>query len=155
MTEKFFSEISDSPINILSALNFIADEAHGGTAIFQGTVRNRNNNRDVIAVSYDVHKSLAINSFTNIYQDIIKSWGDQFKIYISHFSGRLQVNGVSVVIAVSSIHRDEAFKACRYIIESIKHQSPIWKQEHYTDGDSEWVQGHALCRSAAHETTND
>ena len=49
-----------------------------------------------------------------------------------------------VLIAVGSGHRDEAFKICRYILEEVKHQSPIWKKEHYADGKEEWLPGHSL-----------
>ena len=65
-------------------------------------------------------------------------------LVVSVVAGRYE----SIVIAVGSPHRDEGFKACRYIIEQIKHRSPVWKLEHYVDGDSEWSKGCELCSHA-------
>ena len=67
-------------------------------------------------------------------------------IFVEHAARYLLVGELSIIIAVSTPHRDEAFLMCRYIIEQIKHRSPIWKQEHYIDGMSQWVQGHSLCQ---------
>lgn len=139
------TEISEQALNIAAAFQFVADEKHGGTAVFQGTVRNLNFGRQVIGVSYDVCEPLAIKSFNDLSTQAMRDWEEVLKIYIAHAKGRLNVGDISILIAVSSIHRDEAFKVCRFLIEGIKHNSPIWKQEHYVNGDSEWVQGHALC----------
>ena len=122
------------------------DDAHGATDMFLGHVRSRNLGRDVTGVSYDVFEPLALETFRQIAEKAQQIFGESLKIYISHFKGHLPVGGVSIAIAVSSPHRDEAFKACRAIIEAVKHEAPIWKQEHYTDGKSEWVKGHALCQ---------
>ena len=86
-----------------------------------------------------------LTTFETLAQEARQKWGEKLNVYIEHFKGRLDIGGISILIAVSSPHRDESFKACRFIIEEIKHRAPIWKQEHYLDGDSEWVQGHALC----------
>lgn len=138
--------ISTSPLCIDKALEFVEDHSHGAVSLFVGRVRNLNMGKIVEGVSYDVFTPFAIKTFQNICTDVHKKWGEQIKIFIEHFSGRLSVGGISVLIAVSSPHRDEAFQANRYIIESLKKQASIWKQEHYKDGDSEWVQGHALCQ---------
>ena len=66
------------------------------------------------------------------------------KIFIEHAKGYVPVGEISILIAVGSGHRDEAFKICRYILEEVKHQSPIWKKEHYVDGKEEWLPGHSL-----------
>lgn len=144
MKENFFFEITSSTINILSAIEFVSDDSYGATSIFLGKVRNTNNDRKVIGITYDVHENLAIKSFAKIYTDLIKLLKNPCRIYISHFKGYLPVNDVSVLVAVSTLHRDEAFKACRFIIDAIKHNTPIWKQEHYIDGDNTWLQGHTL-----------
>ena len=64
---------------------------------------------------------------------------------MAHARGRLAVGEVAVVVAAGSPHRDEAFRACRQLIEGVKHQCPIWKQEHFSDGDSLWSEGCSLC----------
>jgi molybdopterin synthase catalytic subunit len=156
MDERIHVDISEKPLSVAEACAFVADPAHGAVDIFMGAVRNRNLGRDVVGVSYDVHAPLARTTLRAIAEDVRARWHGQLKIYITHFKGRLDVGGVSVIIAVSSPHRDEAFRACRAVIEELKHRAPIWKQEHYTDGDSEWVQGHALCQHGhAHDDENE
>lgn len=151
MDSRIDTTISEQALNIACAFQFVDDEAHGGTAVFQGTIRNLNFGRPVIGISYDVFEPLAIKSFNDLSLQAMLNWKQQLKIYIAHAKGRLSVGAISVLIAVSSPHRDEAFQACRFLIEGIKHNSPIWKQEHYADGDSEWVKGHALCTGGQHD----
>jgi molybdopterin synthase catalytic subunit len=138
-------DVEKQPIDPAKALEFVEDEANGAGTLFLGAVRNLNQGRQVNAVSYDVHNVLAINNFREICEEAQAKWGKEVRLYVVHGKGRLEVGGLSIVIAAGSPHRDEAFQACRYVIEEIKHRSPVWKQEHYIDGDSEWVKGHALC----------
>lgn len=145
MSGKDHFSVATRPIQVQSAVDFVADDAHGAADLFIGTVRNHNLGKPVRGVSYDVFDELTLNVFRELAAESRLRWGDKLNIYIEHFKGRLDILGVSILIAVSSPHRDESFKACRFIIEEIKHRAPIWKQEHYVDGDSEWVQGHALC----------
>ncbi|MFM8797765.1 MAG: molybdenum cofactor biosynthesis protein MoaE [Fluviibacter sp.] len=145
MSGKDHFAIATQPIQVQSAVDFVADDAHGAADLFIGTVRNVNLGKAVKGVSYDVFDELTLNVFRDLANESRQRWGDKLNIYIEHFKGRLDILGVSILIAVSSPHRDESFKACRFIIEEIKHRAPIWKQEHYIDGDSDWVQGHALC----------
>ena len=67
---------------------------------------------------------------------------------MSHYKGQLDIGGISVIIAVGSPHRAESFEACRYIIEELKKRAPVWKQEHYEHGPSEWLPGHSLQNAA-------
>ena len=145
MSGKDFFHIATTPIVAQASVDFVTDDAHGAADIFVGTVRNHNLGKPVRGVSYDVFDELTINVFKELASEARQRWGEKLNIYIEHFKGRLDITGISILIAVSSPHRDESFKACRFIIEEIKHRAPIWKQEHYVDGDSEWVQGHALC----------
>ena len=145
MSGKNHFAIATQPIQVQTAVDFVADDAHGAADLFIGTVRNVNLGKAVKGVSYDVFDELTLNVFRDLANESRQRWGDKLNIYIEHYKGRLDILGVSILIAVSSPHRDESFKACRFIIEEIKHRAPIWKQEHYIDGDSDWVQGHALC----------
>lgn len=145
MSGSNYLNVSSKPLSPEAAINFVSDDAHGAADLFIGTVRNHNLGKSVIGVSYDVFDELALQTFREITDDARLKWGEKLSIYIEHFKGRLEIGGMSILIAVSSPHRDESFKTCRFIIEEIKHRAPIWKQEHYLDGDSEWVQGHALC----------
>lgn len=143
--------VSEAPLSVEDALRFVQSDHHGAMAIFVGTVRDSNVGRTVTHIAYDVFVPLAESTFKTIGQLAQARYTSTLKVYISHFKGSLSVGGMSVIIAVSSKHREESFAACRFIIEEIKKRAPIWKQEHYTDGVSEWVQGHALCQHAHHE----
>ncbi len=137
--------IDKKPLNIMEGLNFVSKAPNGAEILFIGTVRILNQGKKVLAVSYDVFTPLAKNSFLQIAKETQEKWGDNLDIYIVHAKGRLNVGGISIIIGVGSPHRDEAYRASRYIIEQIKHRSPIWKLEHYENGDSEWSKGCELC----------
>jgi molybdopterin synthase catalytic subunit len=121
---------------------------HGAQILFTGVVRNHNQGRRVLGVSYDVHPVLAQKTLQAIAQEVQDQWGKDLNVQIVHRAGRLAVGDVSLAILVSSRHRDEAYKASRYVIEEIKNRAEIWKKEHYETGDSEWLQGHALCEKS-------
>lgn len=146
MSGKIHVSIDTRPLDLTAAYDFVADPAHGAVNSFVGAVRQSNLGRDVVGVSYDVFEPLAEKTLLCLCETVRKKNRGKINIWISHFKGRLDVGGVSVVIAVSTPHRAEGFDACRELIEELKHQAPIWKQEHYTDDDSAWVQGHALCQ---------
>lgn len=146
MTENIYTSISEADLMVEKAIEFVKTDCHGAIELFIGTVRNFNVGRKVVSINYDVFEPLAIHIFNDICQQAKEKFTESLKICISHFKGMLPVGGLSVVIAVSSPHREESFSACRYIIEEIKVRAPIWKQEHYVDGVSEWVEGHALCQ---------
>ena len=148
MPGKIKVQITDKPIDIAAAHAFVADPAHGAVNSFIGAVRDKNLGRDVLGVSYDVYQPLAENVLQKMCEKVRDDYDGKINIFISHYKGRLNVGGISVAIVVSTPHRAESFSACRALIEELKHSAPIWKQEHYTDGDSEWVQGHALCQHA-------
>lgn len=152
MSGRIHIGITSAPMDIGKAYAFTADPAHGAVTSFIGVVRKSNLGRDVVGVSYDVFEPLAEGILTQLCERIREEYAGRINIYIEHFKGRLEVGGISVVIAVSTPHRGEGFKACRTLIEELKHQAPIWKKEHYTDGDSEWVQGHALCQHDHNQT---
>lgn len=151
MAGKTFVDVWDveaQPLDAMAGLAFVTQAPNGAEALFVGTVRELNQGKHVLGVSYDVFEPLAKKSFTEICSEAQEKWGKELSLYVVHGKGRLPVGGVSIVIAVGSPHRDEAFKACRYVIEQIKHRSPVWKLEHYADGDSEWTQGCELCTDA-------
>jgi molybdopterin synthase catalytic subunit len=141
-------EVRDTDAKVLDtseALAFVDAPGNGAGALFVGVVRDLNQGRKVRGVSYDVFAPLAEQNFAEICAEAQDKWGEDLRLFVIHGKGRLAVGGLSVIIAAGSPHRGEAFAACRYVIEEIKSRSPVWKQEHYVDGDSEWVKGHALC----------
>ncbi len=143
MSDFICTKILTEPLNIQEAYNFVSDPAHGAVDMFIGAVRNHHKRQDVEGITYDVHAPLAEKTFQDICQEAQTRWNG-IKTYISHYKGRLDIEGISVIIAVSSPYRAESFEACRYIIEQIKERSPVWKQEHYTSAPSQWLPGHSL-----------
>lgn len=146
MNQNFLVTVREEALSVEEALQFIKADNHGAMDLFIGSVRNRNLGREVVSVDYDVFIPLALTVFETICQRAISQFDPSLKIYLSHFKGKLTVGGLSVIIAVSSPHREESFSACRYLLEELKENAPIWKQEHYIDGLSEWVKGHTLCQ---------
>lgn len=140
--------IQNEPLSLEQLYAHVSDPEHGAVSTFMGTVRNFNLGKTVLGISYDIHKSLAIEALNALAIEAQANWGANLRIYIAHFYGRLEVGEASVLIGVSSPHRKESFLACRSIIEGLKSKAPIWKQEYYIDGSSDWVQGHALCQHA-------
>lgn len=132
-------------IDPAEALAFVSHPSCGGLSLFVGQVRERNLGRVVVGISYDVFDQLALTGFAEIATRVRAQYGSQLRIYMAHAKGRLAVGDVALAVAVGAVHRDEAFRACREAVEVLKHGSPIWKQEHYPDGSSEWSEGCSLC----------
>ncbi len=143
MSKQISVNISNEILDIQEAYDFVCDPAHGAVDLFIGAVRNHHEGQSVEGITYDVHDALAKQSFEDIAKEACNKW-KYIKTYIAHYKGELPIGGISIIIAVSSAHRAESFDACRYIIEEIKKRSPIWKQEHYEHGRSEWLPGHSL-----------
>ena len=129
----------------IAALAFVSDDAFGGIDLFVGRVRAANQGRAVTGIHYDMFDPLALNIFRRSAEAAIARFGPAAKAYVCHAKGRLKVGDVAVVVAFATPHRDAAFRGCREVIEAVKHEAPIWKQEHYVDGSSEWSEGCALC----------
>ncbi|MDC6483014.1 molybdenum cofactor biosynthesis protein MoaE [Candidatus Pelagibacter sp.] len=143
----FHAKIKDSKKKLLitEAENFISSSNFGASIIFTGTVRNQNNDQNVIGITYDSHDELVIKSFEEIYNEIDQKLNIKDKsVFIEHAKGYLSLGEISIIIAVASKHRDEAYVLSRYIIEEIKKRSPIWKKEHYTNNESAWLKGNPI-----------
>lgn len=148
MHESYFV-FKNAAIQYHEVLEQLGTATHGAQACFFGAIRDHNQGKRVVSVSYEIHRPLAGKSLQDISKTVKSTWGEDLRICIIHAEANLQVGELAVGIGVSSAHRDEAFQACRFIIEEIKHKVPIWKKEYYTDGESDWVQGHALCAHAS------
>ena len=142
------TDIVDSKVKKLSLIDaekFIASNDFGASLIFSGTVRSQNNNKSVLGITYDSHDALVIKSFEEIYNEAEKKLNIKNKsVFIEHAKGYLNLGETSIIIAVACIHRDEAYVLSRYIIEEIKKRSPIWKKEHYTNNQSDWLKGNPI-----------
>jgi len=131
-------KICEHDIAVKELREQMMDPGSGGLCVFEGWVRNENEGRTVERLEYEVYEPLAISEG----QIVIAEAGQQFPFLQAccvHRSGLLEIGDCAVWVGVSAPHRDEAFKACRYIIDEIKTRLPIWKKEYYVDGDSDWV----------------
>ena len=138
-------DIKKNKIITSKAEEFIKSSTYGASILFTGTVRNINENKEVIGITYDSHDELVLKSFKEIYKEA----GEKLKIidkavFIEHIKGYIQLGETSIVIAVACKHRDQAYVLSRYIIEEIKKRSPIWKKEHYKNEESEWLKGNPI-----------
>ncbi len=136
--------MTDEPLSIDALSPMLCRHDCGAQVIFCGVVRNVNEGKQVLAVTYDAHRALAEQTFRAIAEEACASWGADLSVVVAHRAGKLSIGEVSVLVGVASPHRAEAYQASRYVIEQLKVRSPVWKQEHYADGDSGWLKGHSL-----------
>jgi molybdopterin synthase catalytic subunit len=129
--------VTNQLIDLQDLVRFVGDPAAGAIATFIGTTRNNNQGRKVIALDYDGYPEMAEKELARIGDAARKQW-PICRMAIVHRLGPVQVTEASVVIAVSSGHRDAAFAACRFAIEEIKRTVPIWKKEVFEGGEV-WI----------------
>jgi molybdopterin synthase catalytic subunit len=116
----------------------LQDPACGGYAAFEGWVRDCNDGRTVLRLEYEAFGALALREGERILDEAQQRFGVA-RARCAHRVGPLAIGELAVWVGVSAPHRGEAFDACRYIIDEVKHRVPIWKKEYYQDGDSGWV----------------
>jgi molybdopterin synthase catalytic subunit len=129
--------ISESPLDVAEALRLVSGPEIGGIALFVGTVRNRDHDADVLSLDYTQHPS-AVDVLTRCAEETADKH-DVLAIAVEHRVGHLEVGDVAVVVAVGAVHRGEALAACAHLINTVKAEVPIWKEQHFASGDSEWV----------------
>ena len=129
--------ISESPLNVEQALRVVSGPAVGGIALFVGTVRNSDHGADVVSLDYTQHPS-ALDVLTKCAEQTADQH-DVLAIAVEHRVGHLEVGDIAVVVAVGAVHRGEALAACAHLINTLKAEVPIWKEQHFASGDSEWV----------------
>jgi molybdopterin synthase catalytic subunit len=131
-------QFSRTPIETATLRARLADPACGGYAAFEGWVRDTNAGARVRQLEYEAFEALAVREGERIVAEAIARFGVARAACV-HRLGDLAVGELAVWVGVSAPHRDAAFRACRYIIDEVKHRLPIWKKEHYLSGDSGWV----------------
>jgi molybdopterin synthase catalytic subunit len=129
--------VTKGPIDLQELVRFVTDPEAGAIATFIGTTRNNNDGRTVIALDYDGYVQMAEKELARIGGEAKERW-QICRMAIVHRLGPVQITEASVVIAVSSGHRDAAFAACRFAIEEIKQTVPIWKKEVFEGGEV-WI----------------
>ena len=135
--EKKLIEITEAELSYQKLYEFVEASSCGAVNIFIGTVRDHAEGQDVEALEYHGYQEMAEKELAAICDNALQKWAI-FRIAVQHRLGLLNLKEASVMIIVSSSHRDVAFAACRFIIEEIKEKLPIWKKEHFVDGNSQW-----------------
>ena len=122
--------ITIAPLSLAEAYELADDAANGAIVVMSGTVRNQTEGKAVEYLEYQAYQPMAIAVFNSIAAQIRRQWQDVNRIVIHHRVGKLKIGEISVIVAVGCPHRGEAFAACRYAIDTLKHNAPIWKKEY-------------------------
>ena len=137
------------PIDTAAARRELLDSGAGGFVTFEGWVRDFNEGQEVTALEYEAFQTLAVKEGERIAAEAGARFPIRHALCI-HRVGALALTDMAVWVGVSATHRGEAFDACRFIIDQVKHRVPIWKKEHYRNGDSGWVNCERCATAPAH-----
>jgi molybdopterin synthase catalytic subunit len=133
-------KISPSTLNVQDCVSWVTSPYCGGIDVFIGTVRNATKGKAVVRLEFEAYEKMALNEMEKLAKQAFDKWPVQ-KVLMHHRTGVLQIGEIPVIIAVAAAHRDAAFDACRYLIDTLKQTVPIWKKEIFEDGEV-WVAAH-------------
>ncbi|NEQ47848.1 MAG: molybdenum cofactor biosynthesis protein MoaE [Leptolyngbya sp. SIOISBB] len=132
-----------APLSLDEVYQLADDSRNGAIVVMSGMVRDNTEGRAVSYLEYQAYEPMALEVFKTIATQIRQQWIDVTRVVIHHRTGKLLVGEISVLVAIGCPHRGEAFEACRYAIDTLKHNAPIWKKEWYCEQDgtlsSSWV----------------
>jgi molybdopterin synthase catalytic subunit len=131
------AEFRTEPLSVDEVRSAVADPAAGAIALFVGTVRDHDHGRAVAELSYSAHPSGAEQ--LRLVAEKVAARFPVRALAAVHRTGDLEIGDLAVVVAAASDHRDEAFAACRALIEDLKTTVPVWKKQLFAEGESEWV----------------
>ncbi len=132
--------ISPTLLDTQSCIDWVTTPESGGINVFIGTVRNATKGKPVTGLEFEAYVPMALSEMKKIAETAMARWPLN-KVLIHHRTGLLNIGEIPVIIAVSAAHRDAAFEACRYAIDTLKQTVPIWKKEVFEDGEV-WVAAH-------------
>lgn len=142
MEQITLASVRDTPLSVDEVLAAVQDPRAGGTAVFIGTVRDHDHGRDVARLGYSAHptvEAMLRSVMEKVLADTSVPGRPVVRLAAVHRVGDLEIGDLAVVVAASAAHREEAFAACRRLIDDLKAQVPIWKHQAFSDGDEEWV----------------
>jgi len=142
--------ITKSEIDLATLSREVEDPAAGAIVTFAGATRNETDGREVLSLTYQAYDEMAESKLIEVATQA-KERFDILKVAVLHRVDTLPVGGISIGIAVSAGHRPAAFDACRFLIDTIKKEVPIWKKEEFADGESAWVHPGDCCQGLAQE----
>lgn len=132
------AELTTQPILTQPLLERAKTPSSGAVVLFLGTVRDLSEGRSVTGLDYDAYPSMAVAKLTEIIAAARQRW-PLHHAEVVHRYGKMDVGETAVAVVASSMHRADAFEACRWIMDEIKKTAPIWKKEHWADGAADWV----------------
>jgi molybdopterin synthase catalytic subunit len=140
MEESDWIQLHEEPIDLGPVVEFVSAGAAGGVGVFLGTTRDETdaNGRRLVALDYEAYAPMALKQMKDLAAKARERW-PIVRLAILHRTGRVELARPSVIIAVSTPHRGEAFEACRWLIDTLKAEVPIWKREVWEDGSGTWV----------------
>lgn len=138
--DAFRVEVADRSLDPAALAAEVGRPDAGATVVFSGTARNHSPGREGVAfLEYDAYLEHVEGKIAEICWEALDRW-PVLAAAVEHRVGRVEIGEPSVVVAVSTAHRDDAFEAARYIIDELKSRAPIWKREHWPGG-ADWVEG--------------
>lgn len=138
MAPRLHTRLTSEPLSLGAAADFVADPGAGGLVVFAGTVRDHAEGRSVRGLTYEAYTERAGAQLTALAADVARRWPGARAVWAEHRVGDLGIGEPAVVVAVSAPHRDEAFAAARALIDDLKADVAIWKQEHWAEGGAHW-----------------
>ncbi|MDZ4278611.1 MAG: molybdenum cofactor biosynthesis protein MoaE, partial [Dehalococcoidia bacterium] len=133
-------QVTTEPLDARRLVEAVRTDECGAVALFYGVARNHNEGRRVRALEYDAYPAMAEKKLREIADELRAGW-PVAGVGILHRIGRLAIGETSLLVAVCSAHRREAFEACEHAVERVKQIVPVWKKEIWEDGESAWVTG--------------
>jgi len=136
------NQLTHAPISVEALLGHVQSAERGGTCVFLGTVRKDD---DVTGIEYSAYDEMAVAEITRMLDEARERWPEA-RVALQHRLGLVPLGEASIAIVAAAPHRDEAFAACRYVIEEVKKRLPTWKKELHADGSATWVDpsGHPI-----------
>ncbi|NER85371.1 MAG: molybdenum cofactor biosynthesis protein MoaE, partial [Leptolyngbya sp. SIO1D8] len=134
-TEGDHFAITFAPLSLETVYQQADESRNGAIVVMSGMVRDNTDGRSVAYLEYQAYEPMALEVFKQIAAQIRQTWADVTRVVIHHRTGKLMVGEISVLIAVGCPHRGEAFAACQFAIDTLKHNAPIWKKEWYSEQD--------------------
>ena len=132
--------IQEHVLDLAAIAAFLSTPRVGGIDVFIGTTRQWTGQRETLGLSYECYPAMALKEMGRIARMASECWKLE-RVALHHRLGPVPAGEASVILAAASAHRADAFEACRFLIDILKKDVPIWKKEHFADGTQEWVQG--------------
>ncbi len=132
-------QITDKAITTSELVSLAESPSAGALVVFEGRVRNHHHGKEVTALDYSSHPTLAQPEGQKLVAETLEKFPDVEKIAATHRTGHLAIGEIAVCIVVTSPHRPAAFAACDYLALQLKNRLPVWKHEHFADGSQDWT----------------